>query len=84
MSLQDPDINNTDPKCAIEIGFNCLMHVVFTIVIFELDSAIVDEYIDKLMFPNDIRMELANAVRVIDIESAVTYLDIRGWIDIQL
>lgn len=60
------------------------MHIVFTIVGFELDSAIVNENIDKLMFPNHIRMELANAVRVINVEFAVTYLDIRGWIDVQL
>ena len=60
------------------------MHIVFTIVIFELDSAIVDENIDKLVFPNDIRMELANAVRVINVDFAVTYLDIRGWMDVQL
>ena len=60
------------------------MHIVFTIVTFELDSAIVDENIDKLVFPNDIRMELANAVGVIDIKFAVTYLDIRGWIEVQL
>lgn len=84
MLLLNPDTSDTDAQCAIEIGFNCLMHIVFTIVMFELDSAIVEENINKLVFANDVGMKVANAVQVIDIEFAVTYLDVAGWIDLQL